>query len=396
MFYRFRAVHADGRLTHGRRQASSEHALAQRLARQGLTLLRARPCRPAGGPGRRELAELCFHLEQLLRAGVPLLDALFAVRDAQDHPRSRDALAMLADAVYDGARLSEAMAAQSGTFSPLLCGLVQAGEAAGELAPTLGRLADSLRRDDALHAQLRKSLLYPAFVLILVLAVAALMLVQVVPQLAGLLAATGESLPWSTQALLATSAALQSMGALLLLAGLVFAVVLACLAGHVPWLATLRDRLVLRLPLWGPLQRKMELARFTEALAMLSASGVPLLDALRVGEAVLGNQVLRVGVAMARARIASGSGLTDSFAASHILPPLALRMLRVGEGSGELARSLAQVSEGYQRDVRLAGERLLILLEPTLTVILGGLLLWMVSAVLGPVYAALSRLGGGA
>lgn len=394
--YRFRAVHADGRVVHGVRQAANDAALAQRLARNGLTLLRAKPCRATRGLTASEQAEWCFHLEQLLRAGVPLLDALGSVRDAQDHRRPRDAMAMLVDAVHDGQPLSEAMAAQAESFSPLLCGLVQAGETAGELASTLARLADSLRRDEALRAHLRKSLLYPAFVLVLVLLVATLMLTQVVPQLASLLASTGESLPWSTQALLATSALLLQYGAPLAVAGLALAIGLPWLARQWPWLATARDQLALRLPLWGPLQHKRELARFAEALAMLSASGVPLLDALRVGEAVIDNQVLRHGVSLARRHIANGSGLSDGFAAVGILPPLALRMLRVGESSGELARALAQVSDSYQREVRLASERLLTLLEPTLTVLLGGLLLWMVSAVLGPVYSALTRLGASA
>ena len=156
-----------------------------------------------------ELAEWCFHLEQLLRAGVPLLDALGGVRDAQDHRRPRDAMAMLVDAVHDGQPLSEAMAAQTKVFA-LLCGLVQAGETAGELAPpwrASGRQPASRR--GLARSICAKSLLYPAFVLVLVLLVAALMLTQVVPQLAALLASTGESLPWSTQALLATSALLQ-------------------------------------------------------------------------------------------------------------------------------------------------------------------------------------------
>ena len=132
--YRFRAVHADGRVVHGVRQAANDAALAQRLARNGLTLLRAKPCRATRGLTASEQAEWCFHLEQLLRAGVPLLDALGSVRDAQDHRRPRDAMAMLVDAVHDGQPLSEAMAAQAESFSPLLCGLVQAGETAGELA----------------------------------------------------------------------------------------------------------------------------------------------------------------------------------------------------------------------------------------------------------------------
>lgn len=396
MRYRFRAVRADGRVERGARHAVSETVLAQQLARSGLTLLHARPCQPARGPARRELAELCFHLEQLLRAGVPLLDALSATRDAQDQARTRDCLAMLVDAVHNGQHLSAAMAEQPEAFSPLMRGLIHAGETAGALAPTLARLADSLRREDALRAHLRKSLLYPAFVLLLVLAVATLMLGQVVPQLGELLAASGETLPWSTRALLAVSAALRNWGAplALLMPAIVWG--LPALARRQAWLADTLDRVALRLPLWGSLQRKVELARFAEALAMLCASGVPLLDSLRVGEAVLDNRVLRSGVAAARARIAAGGGLADSFAAVGVLPPLALRMLRVGEGSGELARALAQVSEGYQRDARLAADRLLILLEPTLTAVLGGLLLWIVSAVLGPVYSALTQLGGNA
>ena len=189
-----------------------------------------------------------------------------------------------------------------------------------------------------MRAHLRKSLLYPAFVLVLVLLVAALMLTQVVPQLASLLASTGESLPWSTQALLATSALLQQYGAPLAVAGLALAIGLPWLARQWPWLATTRDQLALRLPLWGPLQHKRGAGPLCRGPGHVERLRRALAGCLAGGEAVIDNQVLRHGVSLARRHIANGSGLSDGFAAVGILPPLVLRMLRVGESSGELAR----------------------------------------------------------
>jgi type IV pilus assembly protein PilC len=160
-----------------------------------------------------------------------------------------------------------------------------------------------------------------------------------------------------------------------------------------PTLARHLDRWSLRLPGVGEARQKIILARFASELAMLFSAGVPLLDSLRISEAVLDNRELQAGVAAARQRIAQGGGLADSFALTGMFPSLALRMLRIGETTGELARALDNVSYFYRRDAQDAIDRVLALVEPALTALLGLLLLWIISAVMAPVYDALSQLG---
>ena len=400
MQFRYRAVRADGQIQRGVLLAAHPADLSQRLARTGLTLLAWqaqsgwRAYGWAAQVSRRDVIHFCFYLEQLTRAGVPLLDGLRDLRDSVDNPRLRDVVATLVEDVQGGQQLSQALAAHPAVFSPLMVGLVAAGELAGTLADVLQRLTDTLKRQDELRAHTRRLLLYPMFLLALVGAVAGFMLAYLVPQLASFLQSVGESLPLSTRLLLGLSALLRSYGLPALLGGLALVMSWRLVLRRQPGLARLADRLKLRAPLFGPVWQKIILARFASEFGMLFAAGIPLLDSLRMSEQVLGNREIEAGVAAARQLIGEGHGISDSFALTDMFPPLVVRMLQIGETTGELERALDNVAYFYRRDVQESVDRLLALIEPTLTAALGLLLLWVISAVMAPVYGMLSQLGG--
>ena len=194
--------------------------------------------------------------------------------------------------------------------------------------------------------------------------------------------------------MLGLSALLRSYGLPALLGGLALVMSWRLVLRRQPGLARLADRLKLRAPLFGPVWQKIILARFASEFGMLFAAGIPLLDSLRMSEQVLGNREIEAGVAAARQLIDEGHGISDSFALTDMFPPLVVRMLQIGETTGELERALDNVAYFYRRDVQESVDRLLALIEPTLTAVLGLLLLWVISAVMAPVYGMLSQLGG--
>ena len=216
--------------------------------------------------------------------------------------------------------------------------------------------------------------------------------IHVVPEFARLFQSAGQTLPWQTRALIALSGFVIEHGWLLLV-GAIASVTLARHAITTRPAVRLRfDAALLRLPILGAVRRKIILARFTGLFAMMYASGITVIDALKSAEDVVGNRALRQGLQQVGQHIAQGSKVSDAFRSVELFPPLVTRMLRVGESTGALDTALANVSYFYDRDVREAIERLQASIEPTLTLLLGGLLLAVMGAVMMPVYDIVTRM----
>lgn len=404
--FRYRALDTCGELCRGQFSASSVAEVEQQLSSQGLALIRAEAVSTFSlgtlfQPGLRRLPRpllisFCFQFSQLLDAGVPPVDSLRALGKpvgtrSTATPACGLASALLAD-IENGLPLSTAAARQPQVFSPNLLALLRAGEASGDLARAWQDIGHSLEQEDELARYAQRVAIYPLILISILLFTLIVALTAVVPELEKLFRSNQLALPWQTRSLLALSEfaldhGLQLLGALALLviaAGLIF--------GLQP---TARERLdgwLLQLPLFGVLLNKIALARIMAMLARLYAAGINLLDALELAAHATRNRTLQSGVRGARQRIEQGQGLSAAFAAEALFPPLVETMLSVGEHSGRLDEALTKLSELYRRDIAHAVGRLQALLEPLLTIVLGLLLLWIASAVLGPVYELVTRL----
>lgn len=398
--FAYTAIDFQGRRQSGRLDATSEVELEQRLARQRLELLTAcdiswrRHLNPLSRSGisRRELIIFCFHLEQLARAGVPLIEGLSDMRDSAAKPSLRALASTLVDDVESGCQLSQALARHGRVFDSVFVNLVHAGEVSGRLPAVLGKLGEMLKWQDELVAQGKKLLLYPAFVASVVLFVVTFLMIYLVPQLIGFLRSLNQELPMHTRLLLACSGFLVAYG------GQILVLLTLALAGGL-WRLRHDARLRLRVDDWklriwilGPIQRSLILTRFTHFFAMLYDAGIPLIQALKISEGVLGNRAVAADVARAHAYIVEGEGLADSLQRAGLLSPLGIRMVRVGESSGALDTALHTLSYFYGRDVQESIERIQSLVEPVLTLLLGGLLAWVMLAVLGPIYDIIARI----
>jgi len=396
VLYAYKAIDASGQSVFGRADAANLLELEQRVRRMGLDLIVGAPARARSraipAVRRRDLIHFCFHLEQLISAGISIVEALADLRDSAENPRFRAVIAAIAEAIAGGQGLSQALAEQPDAFGKVFVGLVRVGEQTGKLPEVLKSLAAQMKWEDELAAQTQRVMLYPLFVGAVVALVTVFLMIYLVPQMAGFMRNLGQEIPLQTRILIQVSALLVDYWwviiALPLAAG--FGVKAAARAN--PAVGYALDRYQLALPLVGPILRKIIVSRFASSFALMYASGITVLDAIRASEDLIGNRPLAFALRTAHQQIAAGKTIAAAFDDTGLFPPLVVRMLKVGENTGALDTALQNVSYFYDRDVREAIGKLQSMVEPVLTLLLGTILGWVMLAVLGPVYDSIAKL----
>jgi len=397
MLYDYKAVSTEGRMVFGRIDAINIVDLEMRLRRMELDLVTGKAIDQHKLFGsrkipRRDLINFCFHLDQLARAGVPILEGLGDLRDSIENPRFREVIAGLIEGIEGGQTLSLAMADHPTVFNPVFVSLIRAGEATGQLPEVLSSLNESLKWEDELASNTKKLLMYPAFVGTVVLGATFFLMIYMVPQLKMFVKNMGQALPPQTQLLFFVSDMLVAYWWLFLLLP-VFAVVSAQLALRSNPLARLRlDAIKLGLPVLGPILKKIILSRFANTFAMLYAAGIPILESIRTTQDIVGNRVVRKALRRVERSIREGQNVASAFHDAGLFPPLVVRMLRVGENTGGLDKALLNVSYFYNRDVKESVEKAQTLIEPMLTVFMGALLGWIMLSVIGPIYDVIGKI----
>ncbi len=395
--FHYKAMNQQGRTVHGRADAVNVGDLEMRLARMGLDLVNYRQLRSRGGITGRgvkrvDLITFCFHLEQLARAGVPILEGLADLRDSVGNPRLREISSAMIESIEGGKNLSGAMAEFPRVFNDVFVSLIRAGEESGQLPRVLQHIVENLKWQDEQAAYAKRLFMYPSFVAVVVLAVVLFLMTYLVPELLRFIQGMGKELPLHTKVLIVVSDFFVDYWYLVLLVPLAAAAGIAFGVKTNPRFRLWFDDLKLRLPVIGPLMKKLILTRFANYFAIMYASGITVLDCIRAGEEIVGNTAVAQGVRTAGRDIADGSGISAAFERSGLFPPLVIRMLRVGENTGALEEALENVNYFYTRDVREAVERLQTVVEPAMTVILGGILAWIMISVLGPIYDLITQI----
>lgn len=394
--FAFHALAPGGTTTRGAIDAETERHARQLLRARGLyptriDLQRAGPrSRRSVGRDHGALALTTRELATLLSAGVPLSDALDAVAESE-HGTGWDAIwTEVGAGVRAGTSLADALTLLAPVFPPTYEALVRAGEASGTLPATLARLATSLDHAAATRAQLRSALTYPAIMLAVTALMLGFLLAWVVPQLTQLVRDTRATLPFATEVLLAIVTVMRAAG--WWIAGAIGLAVL----GVTAWARTAAgrrtlDATVLRVPVVGPLVRAAAAGRIARTLGGLLASAVPIDTALPLAAAGAGNETLRLAVEAARRDVERGRPLAAALATTNVFPPLIARLAATGERGGTLATALERAADALDADVARRVRALTALVEPTLVLIMGAVVLSLVLAILVP----LMSLSGG-
>ena len=395
--YAYKAVNAHGRKVVGRLEAINLIDLEMRLKRIDLDFINGDPVKQGGLMNaaritRPELINFCFHLEQLARAGVPMIESLSDLRDTIENPRFREILASMVESIEGGKTLSQALAEHPRTFDEVTVSLIRAGEETGALPRVLENLLESLKWQDELAAHTKKLIMYPAFLATVVVAITLFMMIYLVPKMAGFIRNMGQELPTQTKILIFTSEFFVNYWYVVIGLPLILAAVIAFLVSTNRAARYRFDDIKLRLPYLGDILRKIILSRFASVFAMMYSSGITILDSIKATEDVVGNLVIREGLEKVGDLIAEGQNVTVAFQNAGMFPPLVLRMLRVGESTGALDAALTNVSYFYNRDVRESIEKVQAMIEPVMTVTIGLLLGWIMMAVLGPIYDIITKM----
>ena len=396
--FTYKAIDASGKAVLGRIDAANLFDLEQRLSRMGLDLVNGAQSSQRGrliGRGkvtRQDLINFCFHLEQLTSAGVPIVDGLSDLRDSVDNPRFREVVSGLIESIEGGDSVSQALADYPEIFGRVFVSLVRSGEQTGRLSEVLRSLTETLKWEDELAAQTKKLMMYPAFVGGIVVLVTFFLMTYLVPQMTGFLRNMGQAIPLQTQILIAVSDFFVSYWWAIIATPFVLWFGLKLAARSYPSIEYRIDDYKLRMPLIGPILRKITLSRFASSFAMMYSSGITVLDAIRACEQIVGNKPLENALRVAGQQIAEGKNLTGAFQDVDLFPPLVIRMLRIGENTGALDTALLNVSYFYNREVRESIAKVQAMIEPALTLVLGVILGWVMLAVLGPVYDTISKM----
>ena len=340
----------------------------------------------------RDLIQLFIQLEQMQNAGIGLLEALSDAKSTADNATLRDIITEIHRDVSEGASLSETMKRYPNVFSPLYISLISAGEETGDLVASYMKLISYLKWVEHMQTKVKKATRYPMILLGVIILTISIMMGVVVPQIVGFVENLDQELPFYTVWLVATSNFFQTSWHWVIIVPVALIILVRAGRAFSSEFSLQYDRILLEAPVFGPIIRKINIARYAQTFGSLYASGIEVLKALEASKKTIGNLALIKALDLVEESVLNGASLSDSFARSGEFPSLIIRMLRIGEESGNLSGTMEQVSEFYTKDVDEAVEGLITLIEPALTLIMGIMLLWIAAGVFGPIYGSFSEI----
>ncbi|MBF8741305.1 MULTISPECIES: type II secretion system inner membrane protein GspF [Pseudomonas] len=390
--FRYQAQDTQGVRQRGTLEAPSARQARQALRDQGLLVLQVEPVRASFFNGllarnRLSLARrslLTRQLATLLHAGVPLTEALQAVAAQTSQRQVRQIVRGVAERVAEGHALAQALGAYPQAFPMVYRATIAAAERSGHLAGVLDRLAEHGENQQALRQKVQLAMVYPVILLVVSLLVVGFLLGYVVPDVVQAFARDQAQLPMATQVLIALSDATNRYG-LIGVPALAAAATVVYLALRQPTRRRQWHGVSLRLPAYGEFVRASEAARFISTLAILGRSGVALVEAMHIGAGVIGNLVLRERLLEAARELGEGATLANCLARSETLPPLMLHMIASGERAGELDTMLERAADLQGKQLAGRISLLVSLCEPLMLLVMGGIVLFIVLAILLPI-----------
>ncbi|MGB0865267.1 MAG: type II secretion system F family protein [Granulosicoccaceae bacterium] len=372
--------------------AESREQLQHKIAEHGWIVLKVSKLRERSLQIKAdELVLLCQHLQLVLEAGMPVHDALLALADECESRPVQHLCLGVAQYVESGEPLSIAFAHSK--LDSFFLAMVRTGEKTGQLPDMLHRAAEHLQWRQDMRRKVAASLSYPLLVLASLLVVVPLLFIYLVPQLLGFLANQQSQLPWYTQWLISVANFAETYGLVVAAGSMVALACLYVLYLASAWFRRRWDRLALKVPLLGSLFMQLHTAQLAEQLGIMYSAGIPVTEALPLICDSLGNQHLRSSLARTNEQLQQGQSLHESLPA-NVFPALLLRLVKVGEMSGKLDTSLAQAAKLYARQAHRRSDKLAAVVGPLVLLLAGLLIIWLVAALILPLYDGLFSMDG--
>lgn len=385
----------------GEIEAADEAAARMILRRQGFKTLDVRQ-KPkdlleylpflAGRVKEKEVVVFCRVFSTMINAGLPLIQCLDLLAEQEENKAFAKVIRTVKEDIEGGSSLTDALKKHPKVFDELFVNLIAAGEAGGILDVVLGRLSNYLEKALKLKRKVKSAMTYPAAVLVISFLVVALLLIKVIPVFQKMFEGSGSELPGPTAMVIAMSDFAQSYWWIIL--GIIF----VCIFAFRQFYKTERgrwmiDSALLRVPVFGPVLRKVAVAKFSCTMATMMSSGVPILEGLVIVSKTAGNVIVENALLKTRMAISEGQPIAEPLAASGIFPPMVVQMIAVGEATGALDVMLNKIADFYDDEVDAAVEAMTSLLEPVMMVFLGGIVGSMIVAMYLPIFKLASVVG---
>jgi type IV pilus assembly protein PilC len=381
---------ANGSIRKGELEAADKAAAAMLLKRQRIvpTKLKTKPKNIALFDKRIKTKELVVFTRQfstMISAGLPLVQCLEILSSQQPNPTLKKVLAQIKQDVEGGSTFADALSKHPKVFDSLFVNLVSAGEIGGVLDTVLIRLAVYMEKNEHLKNKIKSAMTYPIIVLCVAFGVVAVLMIFVIPTFQDLFIQFGSALPGPTQFVVDLSRVFRSYWYVMI--GLIFLFIIGF--RQVRKNKTGRfytDKLALRLPVFGPLLKKVAVAKFTRTLGTMISSGVPIMDGLDITSKTAGNVIVENAIRAVRSAISEGKSMSEPLEQTGIFPGMVVQMISVGEATGAMDQMLAKIADFYDDEVDVAVEALTSALEPMLMVFLGGIIGFVVVAMYLPIF----------
>lgn len=396
--YRYKAINQDGRFVKDKIVAENKSELAAILKGIGLELV---SCKieseqsafslGANKATPRDLIATFVHLEQLDRAGVSIIDSIADLKDTSDSPQIKSLMQEIHESIKNGNLFSESLSKHPSTFSPIYVGLIATGEQTGNLSEAFSSIIDDIKWNMDIKRKTKKATNGPIFGVCMMFLVLGIMTSVVVPKVTGFLLSQNLELPVMTTSLISFSDFLKNnwLG-IILFVPIVWTTLKAL--GRFPEIAVKMDHIKLKIPIMGSIINKLDAAKFCQFFSMTFKSGLGVLECLDAATGVIKNKAIKRSITMVKEQVSEGQSLARSIDATGYFPNLVVRMIKIGEDSGNMESSLNNIKFFYDREINDSIDKLVGMIQPTLTMVMGGMIAWITIAVFGPIYSTFSSL----
>jgi len=402
--FEYTALDAQGREQRGVIQGDNERQARQHLREKGLVPLTIKAVaerKAEAGASKwqfrrglrvADLALMTRQLATLLGAGLPVEEALRGVAEQTEQARLKSILIEVRSKVMEGYTLAAGFADFPSIFPELYCATVKAGEESGKLGAVLQRLADYTEEQNTIRQKIQQASVYPILMLVVSIVIVIGLMLYIVPNIVGVFADTGQELPTITLGLIAMSDVIRTYGVYVFVLLVIWVIVWRRLL-HNPEIRRWSDEKKLKIPLIGRVMRTLNTARFAHTFGILTASGVPVLEAMRTGAQVMTNIPMRDAVQTATGRVREGMSIYRALQDTNYFSPMMIHLLANGEASGQLAMMLERAASIQDKEVDTLIGSVLSLMEPLIILIMGGVVLLIVMAVLLPIFSLTQGVG---
>jgi type IV pilus assembly protein PilC len=393
--YRYKALDQNGKTVTGKMSAENPAELLTMLRANSLELISYNQDKMGGGLfGRIKTADLIsifVHLEQLEKAGVSIIDSIADLKENADTVKVRNLMHEVYEAIKNGSLFSESLAKHPDIFNKIYLGLIAMGEKTGNLANSFASIIEDIKWNNDINRKTTKAIRGPMFGILIMFVVLGVMTSVVVPKVTAFLTAQDIKLPFITVALISFSNFMKNYWYFLIIFPIIFFIIVKILQTSEN-LAIKVDNFKLKIPVFGPIIRKIDSAKFCQFFALTFRSGLGVLDCLESSCGVIQNKAIKKAILLVKEQVSDGQSMTKSIGSTGYFPSLVVRMFKVGEESGNMESSLQNIKFFYDREINDSIDKIVGMIQPTITLVMGMMIGWITIAVFGPIYGTFSNI----